>query len=265
MELNLTGKIAYVTGAATGIGAAVCAILIAEGMKVVAADIQKDDLEQHEAEFGRERYRAISVDLSTQEGTGEGAEAALSVFGASPSIVVNNVGAGKMLSFEEISDEQWHQTFELNLFAMVRTCRVLLPVMRVQGGGAIVNVASDLARQPEPLIVDYAASKAAILSVSKSMALANAPMVRVNTVCPGPIWTPFWYRSGGFLSAIERAYDAKSEEAVDRFIEDRAIPMQRMGTPDEVARLVAFLASDAAAFCTGGAYAVDGGTVRSLS
>jgi NAD(P)-dependent dehydrogenase (short-subunit alcohol dehydrogenase family) len=100
------------------------------------------------------------------------------------------------------------------------------------------------------------------MTVSKALAMAYAPKVRVNTVTPGPIWTPFWSAPGGFAETIERTYNATGEAAVQAFIEDRGIPLGRMGTPEEVANAIVFLSSPAAGFTTGSFLAVDGGTIR---
>lgn len=265
MDLGLTGKTAYVTGAATGIGRSVVELLAAEGAQVFAVDHQGDVLKEYVADQGLEQVTAFEQDLSSLEGCRTAAAAGIEALGGPPDVLINNVGAGKLLGFEETPDELWQKTFELNLLAMVRTCRELVPRMAEGEGGAVVNTASDLARQPEPVIVDYGASKAAMLSVAKSLALAYAPKVRVNSVAPGPIWTPFWSAPGGFAEAIERTYGATGDEAVAAFVEDRKIPLARMGQPDEVARAVVFLASPAASFITGTTLGVDGGTVRALS
>lgn len=265
MDLDLAGKTAYVTGAATGIGRSTVELLAAEGAEVFAVDRQGDVLADYVTSQQLRAVHTHQQDLSTLQGCQQAAAACLERFGGPPEILINNVGAGKLLGFEDLDDDDWHTTFELNLFAMVRTCRELVPRMAEAGRGAVVNVASDLARQPEPVIVDYAASKAAMLSVAKSLALAYAPNVRVNSVCPGPIWTPFWSAPGGFLETIEQTYAATGQAAVDAFIADRGIPMARMGQPDEVAKAVVYLASPAAAFITGTALGIDGGTVRALS
>lgn len=260
MDLELTGKTVLLTGGATGIGRSTVELFAAEGATVFAVDVQGDVLDDYVKDLtGVTGHQA---DLSTVEGCNDAVDAAIASFGAAPDILINNVGAGKALGFEEISDELFHRTFELNLHAMLRVTRRVLPQMVAHGGGSIVSVASDLARQAEPVIVDYAASKAAMMSVSKSIALAYAPKIRVNTVCPGPILTPFWTAPGGFLETMENAYGKKGDAALDAFIEDRGIPMGRMGLPEEVAKAIAFLASPAAAFITGSFIGVDGGTIR---
>lgn len=264
MDLGIEGQTAYVTGGANGIGRAVVELLASEGVRVVTADRDMPSLEDYITDLGLTDVTPIEADLATRNGCQSATDRCLALLEGPPDILVNNVGAGRMLSFEETSDEQWHETFELNLFSVVRTSRALVPAMAKAGSGAVVNVASDLARQPEPVIVDYGASKAAILSVSKSLALAYSPHVRVNAVCPGPTWTPFWSAPGGFAEAMEPVYGVKGPDVVDAFVKDRGIPLARMGEADEVARAIVFLASPAAGFVTGIAFGIDGGTVRAM-
>lgn len=263
MDLQLAGRTAYITGAAGGIGAATVRSLAAEGVRVFAVDIDVDTLASFVEEEGLTSVHPYRADLSTEEGCVEAARAGMQHLGGAPDVVVNSAGVGHMLPFEEIGDGDFTRTFELNFFAVVRTCRVLLPAMRASAGGSVVNISSDLASQPEDLFVDYAASKAALSNFSKAMSRVYAPSIRVNQVCPGPVWTPLWYRPGGYVASLQEASGMSGEQAVRALIEERGIPLGRLGTPAEVAAAVTFLSSPLSAFTTGASLGVDGGTVRS--
>lgn len=264
IEFGLAGRTVVVTGAASGIGKSTMEAFVAEGAIVVAVDIAYDALESHIQGAGlAESVTPVRADLSTLNGVEEAAAEALAVLSGAPDVLVNNVGAGRLKTFEELTDEDFHHTFELNFHSMVRMCRAVVPGMAVRGKGAVVNITSDLSRQAEDVIVDYAASKAAVASVAKSLARAYAPAVRVNNVAPGPIWTPFYTdETTGWLKNLEAVYHAEGDDAVRAFVTHRAIPAGRMGTSEEVANAVLFLASDLAAYTTGATLGVDGGTVR---
>ena len=267
MDLKLAGRKVLVTGGASGIGDAVVRAFAAEGAIPVSIDINETKLSEQ-----REALRAagsdsgsIVADLSTLEGI-EGAIAEAKAFlGGVPDILVNNVGTGTLRTLEETSDEQFHSTMELNFFAMVRMSKLLVPEMHAKGGGSVVSVTSDLSRQPEDSITDYAASKAAVASVSKSLSRLYAPEVRLNCVAPGPIYTPFWSDADyGWVKTVEAGYGKKGMDAIQALIDDRGIPMGRIGMPEEVANAVVFLASDASSFTTGATLGVDGGSIRAL-
>ena len=262
MDLQLQGKTVFLTGGATGIGRSTVELFAAEGATVFVVDKQGSVLQGYIDENHLSSVTAFEADLITEEGCNAAVDAGIAALGGAPDILINNVGAGTTKGFDEVDDDEFHRTMELNLHAMLRVTRRIIPQMVTAGGGSIVSVASDLARQAEPVIVDYAASKAAMLSVTKSLSIAYAPSVRVNTVCPGPIWTPFWSAPGGFLESMEKAYNLEGMAAIDAFIEDRGIPLARMGTPEEVANAIVFLASPAAGFTTGSFIGVDGGTIR---
>lgn len=263
MDLQLAGKNAYVTGTATGIGRDVVRILAAEGANVFAVDREIAVLADFVASENLGSVTTYRADLSSLEECNAAADAGVAAFGGAPDIVINNVGIGRMLPFEELTDEDFHRTFELNFFAMYRTCRKLVPAMYAAGGGSVVNVTSDLAGQPETVFVDYAASKAAVVSLSKTLAKTYAPTVRVNDVSPGPVWTPLWSRPGGYMESVSKNYPGlPPEDALKQLIADREIPMQRLGEPAEVARSIVFLASPASSYTTGSSLGVNGGTVR---
>ncbi|MFV0407934.1 MAG: SDR family NAD(P)-dependent oxidoreductase [Propioniciclava sp.] len=263
-DFGLSGKSVFLTGAATGIGRATLDAYVSEGARVVAVDIQHDVLSEHISEAGfDDAVTAVPADLATADGVASAIEAGRAALSGAPDILVNNVGVGRLNSFEDISDDGFHRTFELNFFSMVRITRAFVPAMYAAGQGAVVNVTSDLARQAEDGIVDYAASKAAVTSVAKSLARAYAPKVRVNNVAPGPIWTPFWSdEKNGWLKDIEAAYDKKGQDAVQALIDDRGIPLGRMGRPEDVANAILFLSSDLTRYTTGSTLGIDGGTIR---
>ncbi len=262
MDLALNGKTAYVTGTASGIGQEVVRLLAAEGVRVFAVDRAIDALNDYVKSEELGTVSTHYADLSRADECNAAVDAALEHFGGPPDILVNNAGIGRMLPFEALTDEDFHATFELNFFSMMRTCKRLVPLMFERGSGSVVNVTSDLASQPETVFVDYAASKAAMVSLSKTLARTYAPTVRVNDVAPGPIWTPLWFRPGGYLETVEQNYGLKGEAAIEELIRDREIPMGRLGDPIDVARAVVFLASPLSAYTTGSSLGVNGGTLR---
>src|SRR5262249_54146725 len=151
----------------------------------------------------------------------------------------------------------------INLMGCVRTCRALIPRMAAQGSTAVVNTGSDLAKQPEPALMDYGVCKAGLLYLTKALAKQYAPQVRVNSVLPGPIWTRMGPRPGGIVDQLVQHYGvADREAAVQRFLEDRQLPLG-IGQPEDVAHAVVFLASPLARFITGASLDI-GGTLRGL-
>jgi NAD(P)-dependent dehydrogenase (short-subunit alcohol dehydrogenase family) len=186
----------------------------------------------------------------------------LKSFNRAPDILVNNLGVGDANPFEETSDERWLHSFNINLMGCVRTCRALVPRMAELGSAAVVNVASDLAKQPEPSMMDYGSCKAGVLYLTKALAKQYVPKVRVNAVLPGPVWTRMWSRPGGLADQLEKLYGLSREAAIKKFLEDRQLPLG-IGEPDDVANTVAFLASPLAKFITGANVDI-GGTIRGL-
>jgi NAD(P)-dependent dehydrogenase (short-subunit alcohol dehydrogenase family) len=146
----------------------------------------------------------------------------------------------------------------------VRACRKILPVMRARKKGVIVNNGSDLARQPEPNPIDYGALKSAVLSLTKGLARAEGPNIRINAVAPGPVWTPFWTKPGGFAETLGKVHKMPPQQAVEHEMKLRQLPLARLGTPEEVANVILFLASDLASFVTSSVWGVDGGSIRNI-
>lgn len=260
MDLGLAGKAVFLSGAATGIGRATAELFSAEGATAVAVDINESGLDELASQVPR--VIPVVANLSGLEGCQQAVKATLDAVSGVPDILVNNAGIGRMLGFEDISDSDWVEMISINFLSVVRISREFLPPMFESGGGSVVNVTSDLAGQPEKAFVDYQAAKAALVNFSKTMANSYAPRIRVNNVAPGPIWTPLWTRPGGYLEKIEVAYGEQGEGAVQALIDDREVPLARMGHPEDVAKAIVFLASDAASYTTGSTLPVDGGTVR---
>jgi NAD(P)-dependent dehydrogenase (short-subunit alcohol dehydrogenase family) len=261
MDLSLSGRRALVTGAGMGIGRAVAEALAAEGVHVAALDIDEKALAELSAGDGS--ITGIGADLSTAQGCADGAAVALEALGGLD-ILVNNVGSGAVRTFDELTDADWQRTLDLNFMSYVRVTRACLPHLRRSEAGSIINNASDLARQPEAVPMDYSASKAAVLALTKGLARQEGPALRVNAVAPGPIWTPFWTKPGGFADTFATHHKMEPMAAVEHEMTLRQLPLRRLGTPEEVARVVVFLASPAGSFVTGSVWGVDGGSIRSL-
>lgn len=262
MDLGLEGRVAVVTGGSQGIGREIALLLAAEGADVVIAARRADRLERTASELRERGHRVVSVvaDVATPQGPAEIAAAALAQLGR-VDILVNNAGKGHNKPIDELTDEDWYASIDLNLMSAVRMCRALVPQMRERGRGRIVNIATRVAREPDPYFAAYAAAKAALINFSKNLANAYSPEgVLTNCVVPGLI------RSEAIDQAAEKSA-AETGLAVDevmaRTLRKRPIPAGRLGEPTDVAGLVALLCSEHGAWITGACFTVDGGIVRS--
>jgi len=252
------------TGAAGGIGRATAEAFAAEGARLGLIDVDEDGLRDLDRSLDGADSVLVQADLSTREGVESGLQRAAGGLGGTPDVLVNNVGIGSVRTFDDLSDEDWQTTLELNFFSYLRAIRAVLGGMRERGSGVIINNASDLARQPEPNPLDYTVSKAAILSLTKALARSEGPAIRVNAVAPGPIWTPFWTKPGGFAETLGKVHGMEPQAAVEHEMRLRQLPLERLGRPQEVADVIVFLASDRASFVTSSVYGVDGGSIRGL-
>lgn len=257
VETHVEDRAVLVTGAGSGIGLATARLFAAEGARVFAADLNPAAAAEVDG------VEVVEVDLALPGGPESAVEKVIEAHG-SVDVLVNNVGVLRFRTgFLDVADDEWRSLLDINFFSMVRACRAVLPAMVSNGHGAIVSIASDQGRQPEPFAVDYGVSKAAVLMLSKALSKEFGPLgVRVNCVSPGPTRTPAWEVPGGFIDSLAADFGVDRETAVTQFAtEVKQIPLGRLGHPDEVARAVVFLASDLASNINGADLRVDGGTV----
>jgi len=173
--------------------------------------------------------------------------------------LVNNVGVAYQARFEELTDRQWDEMWQLNVMSFVRTIRAVLPTLR-DGGGVIVNVSSTAGKRPSTGMPNYSVTKAAVLSLSRLVAdLYAKDGVRCNAVTPGPTATDAWLGDGGLADQQAATSGKTKEEVLDAVGKGR--PLGRLAEPDEIAAVVAFLCSERARYVTGAAWSADGGTV----
>jgi 3-oxoacyl-[acyl-carrier protein] reductase len=241
MDLGITGRTAVVTGASRGIGAAVAALLQAEGARVIGVS------------------RGAGIDVTAPDAAERIAELA----GAPVDILVNNAGTSFARGLDELTDEDWNGQWELHVMASMRLMRAFAPGMAGRGWGRIVNVASSSGKRPSLTNAAYSVTKAAQLSLSRVFADAYAAQgVLVNAVAPGAVATGLWMDEGGLADQAAAAKGITREQALEA--QAGKAPVGRLATEDEIASVVAFLCSERASMVAGAAWSVDGGMVATI-
>jgi 3-oxoacyl-[acyl-carrier protein] reductase len=244
MDLGLRDKVCVVTGSTGGIGLETARQLAAEGAVVVTSG-------RRESGIGRFH---VSADLSQPSEPERVIHETVERLGR-VDCLVNNVGFAEIRRFDKLTDDQWEQSWQLNVMSAVRAIRAALPSMRERGGGAIVNVSSTAAKRPSTGMPDYSVTKAAMLSLSRLVAdLYAKDGIRSNAVTPGPTETDAWLAEGGLADQQGDRDQVFARVAAGR-------PLGRYARPEEIAAVIVFLCSDRASFVTGAAWSADGGTV----
>lgn len=242
---RVSGKVAIVTGGNGGLGAAMAALLVREGAKVVIADISGQPGADLQSLLG-DQARYEELDVRSEPDWQRVVAATEQAFGP-VSVLVNNAGVSGLVAMENCSEQQYRDVIDVNQIGVFLGMKSVLPSMRRAGGGSIVNMSSAAGLVGSPTALAYTASKFAVRGMTKVAAIElGRDKIRVNSIHPGPIRTPMAVRSDGTL-----------EPTIQQFVE--AIPAGRVGEPDEVAQLVVMLASDEARFATGSEFVIDGG------
>ena len=241
--LRFSGRRVLVTGGASGIGAATCRLFAADGATVTVLDRNADGAHRVAEEVGG---RAAVVDVRDAEGMNAAVAEAAEVMGGLTDLV-NNAGTGMAKPLLDYTDKEWALLLGVNLTGTFHGIRAAAPIMLATGGGSIVNNASLTGLRPTRGEGPYSAAKAGVLNLTQTAALELAPTVRVNAVAPGMVRSP--------LTEIVVGNDEWRTAA------ETGTPLGRIGTAEEVAQVIAFLASDAASYVTGQTVVVDGGSV----
>jgi NAD(P)-dependent dehydrogenase (short-subunit alcohol dehydrogenase family) len=247
--MGFEGKVAIVTGAGQGIGRSVALSIAAQGGTVAVVDIRGEAAKAVVAEIEESGGKATAAvfDVSDREAVNAAVAAVLAEFGR-VDILVNNAGWTKSQIFLEDDPAYWDRVIGINLMGQIYTCRAVLEPMIEQGGGAIVNIASDAARVGTPKQAVYSAAKGGVISFSKSLVTEySRHQVRVNVVSPSTTDTPL-------------TREALNEEQIER--RQKSIPLRRIGQPEDQANAIVFLASDEASYISGQVLSVNGGSTR---
>ena len=248
--MQLEGKLAVITGAATGIGRSSARLFAREGAQVVVGDINEDDAQETVDLINNDGGTAhfVRTDVSKAEEMRALMERASELMGGID-VIYNNAGAQRSGDITEFEESDWDLLMNVNPKSCFFGVKYGVPYLRERGGGSIVNMASLAGLEGGPGLSAYSASKGAIVAFTRSLAAELGPEIRVNSVCPGFIDTPFNQPVVSYMGGRERQAE----------VVQQAVLLQRQGTPEEVAPVVLFLASDASSYMTGQALVIDGG------
>jgi NAD(P)-dependent dehydrogenase (short-subunit alcohol dehydrogenase family) len=257
LDLGLADRVCVVTGSTSGIGLVAAQMLAAEGAQVVVCGRDPGRVEL--ARAGTGAALGVVCDLGESSAPEQLIGEATRALGR-VDCLVNNVGLAYQVDFEELSDEQWDEMWQLNVMSYARSIRAVLPGMRERGRGVIVNVSSTSGKRPSTSMPNYSVTKAAVLSLSRLVAdLYAKDGIRSNAIAPGPTATEAWLAPGGLADQQAQRTGRSRDEVLEAVAKGR--PLGRLAEPDEIASVIAFLCSDRANYVTGSAWSADGGTV----
>jgi NAD(P)-dependent dehydrogenase (short-subunit alcohol dehydrogenase family) len=267
----LEGKVAVVTGGARGIGAGIARVLARQGARVAVLDLDGLEAEKTAAALPTAGM-AVTCDVAVEADAAKAIQLVAERLGGLDALI-NNAGAGRgprepvatrppgtAGRVDQLGADSWDDQMSQNLRTTFIATKAAAPHLRARGGGAIVNIASIAGLVASPRLPAYAAAKAGVISLTKSLALDYAPDdIRVNAICPGFLWTRAWDGLAAAIKASTPAYAGLDNHQVFLEVVKRGVPMGREQTPEDIGELAAFLASDAARNITGQWIAVDGG------
>ncbi len=243
-------KTAIVTGGAQGIGKCICKMFLADGMNVVAADIDAESGNECSREFKTDRFKFLKYDVRNEKAVRICVEKTVEFFGGID-VLVNNVGIFSGGKVQALSLEDWNRVIETNLTAVFLFAKFAIPHLEAEKG-SIVNISSTRALQSEKDTEAYSASKGGLLALTHALAVSLAGTVRVNCISPGWIDVSMWKKKSSRKKAVLSALDHSQH------------PVGRVGIPEDIAEMALFLVSEKAGFITGQNFVVDGGMTRKM-
>jgi 3-oxoacyl-[acyl-carrier protein] reductase len=265
MDFELQNRIALVTGGSRGVGAGIARQLADDGVKVIICARPSEALTALESEIldGGGNCIALPVDVLNPMALRATVDAAAAHWGGLD-ILVNNVGGAiRFGGFEELSDDDWIKAYEFNVMSTVRFTRASLPYLRLSPLKRIINISSITAQQPGLYNPHYSVTKAATVNLGKHLAnILAKEKILVNTVCPGPVHSESW-ESNVHKIAAERSIPVEDARAAIEIEESSKIPIGKVGETEQIAAVVAFLASPLSSWTTGSCFHVNGGKLSS--
>ena len=261
VELGLRERVCVVSGASRGIGRATAVALAAEGAAVVVVGRREAAVAEVADSCRRSgsHAEALTLDVTDRDAGERIVSACLDRFGRIDALI-NNAGTSSATPLPELTDEDWQTQWDLHVMAPMRLMRAVAPHMAQRAWGRIVNISSSSGKRPGQRNIAYSVTKAAELSLSRAFADFYAKSgVLINAITPGPVASELWVGPGGLADQVAAARGVSREEVLESTA--AGVPVGRLGSVEEIARVIVFLCSEAASFVTGAAWSVDGGLV----